>query len=119
MCFDVFTPHRSPDIGGAGSRFGDTSSLIALVLGGSGETGRELVRELCASAAYRAVLLVGRRRVDDADWSSNPKVQQRVVDFDNLGRSQNRYDRSMHNEEGVRLNHLSTGTLARRIMLND
>ena len=105
----------------AGSRFGDTSSLIALVLGGSGETGRELVRELCASAAYRAVLLVGRRRVDDADWSSNPKVQQRVVEFDNLGRSQNRYDRSIsiYNEKGVRLNHLSTGTLARRIMLND
>ena len=69
--------------------------MIALVLGGSGETGRELVKELCACGAYRAVIVVGRRRVDDAEWSNNPKVQQRVVEFDCLGRTDGSTDPEM------------------------
>ena len=75
--------------------------MIALVLGGSGETGRELVKELCACGAYRAVIVVGRRRVDDAEWSNNPKVQQRVVEFDCLGRTESRTRKCSLNLDGL------------------
>ena len=64
-------------------------SLTALVLGASGETGKEVVRQLAASASYSRVLCLGRRILDlPADWT---KVEQAVVDFDALDQSADKF----------------------------
>ena len=60
--------------------------MTALLLGATGETGRELLKHLCDCGQYTKVILVGRRKVEDGPTSD--KVEQRVVDFDNLVRDQ-------------------------------
>ena len=62
------------------------SDMTALLLGATGETGRELLKHLCDCGQYTKVILVGRRKVEDGPTSD--KVEQRVVDFDNLVRDQ-------------------------------
>ena len=59
------------------------SSMTALLLGSTGETGKELLKHLCDCSHYTKVILVGRRKVEDGP-STVDKVEQRVVDFDNL-----------------------------------
>lgn len=56
------------------------SGIVALVLGGTGEVGRELVRELVANPAFSRVILVSRREVQ----LESDKAEQRIVDFENL-----------------------------------
>lgn len=56
------------------------SGLVALVLGGSGEVGRELVRELINNPAFSRVVLVTRRQLQ----LSSDKTEERLVDFDKL-----------------------------------
>lgn len=58
------------------------SGLTALVLGGSGEVGKQLVKELVGNSSFSRVLLVTRRDLDVAKTSD--KVEQRMVDFDKL-----------------------------------
>ena len=57
----------------------------ALVLGGSGAIGKELVHELSNCPTYKKVVLITRRQVElgDSVKDSN-RIQQEVVDFDNL-----------------------------------
>ena len=53
---------------------------MALVLGGTGEVGRELVRELVTNPAFSRILLLSRRELQlDSD-----KVEQKIVDFEKL-----------------------------------
>ena len=59
------------------------SNRTALLLGSTGETGKELLKHLCDCSQYTKVILVGRRKVEDGP-STVDKVEQRVVDFDNL-----------------------------------
>ena len=58
-------------------------NLTALLLGSTGETGKELLKHLCDCSQFTKVILVGRRRVEDGP-STVDKVEQRVVDFDKL-----------------------------------
>lgn len=52
-----------------------------LVLGGSGLVGQELLRLLLEDDHYSEVVSMGRRTLD----LTHPKLQQEIVDFDNLG----------------------------------
>ena len=61
-----------------------SSNVSALLLGATGETGKELVKALCASDAVSKVILVGRRKLESEPAASSDKVEQRVVDFDSL-----------------------------------
>ncbi|XP_063604307.1 oxidoreductase HTATIP2-like isoform X2 [Penaeus indicus] len=54
--------------------------LRALVLGGSGEIGRQLVQELINSPGFSHVTLITRRELD----VQSEKVEQKLVDFENL-----------------------------------
>lgn len=54
--------------------------LRALVLGGSGEIGRQLVQELINSPGFSHITLVTRRELD----VKSEKVEQKLVDFENL-----------------------------------
>ena len=58
-------------------------NLTALLLGSTGETGKELLKHLCDCSQFTKVILVGRRRVEDGP-STVDKVEQRVVDFGKL-----------------------------------
>ena len=60
------------------------SNKTALLLGSTGETGKELLKHLCDCSQYTKVILVGRRKVEDGPSFTVDKVEQRVVDFDNL-----------------------------------
>ncbi len=53
----------------------------ALLLGATGETGKEVLKCLRQSNNVEKVILVGRRKVENVD---DLKVEQRQVDFDNL-----------------------------------
>jgi oxidoreductase len=59
-----------------------SSNLSALLLGATGETGRELLKHLCACNDYSKIILVGRRKPDGDPCCA--KIEQRIVDFDNL-----------------------------------
>lgn len=56
------------------------SGLVALVLGGSGEVGQELVRELINHPSFSRVVLITRRQLE----LKSDKTEQRLVDFDKL-----------------------------------
>lgn len=56
------------------------SGLVALVLGGSGEVGQELVRELVNHPSFSRVVLITRRQLE----LKSDKTEQRLVDFDKL-----------------------------------
>ncbi len=49
-----------------------SSGVRALVLGASGETGKEVVKCLAESDQVTKIILVGRRKLEDTD---NPKVR--------------------------------------------
>jgi len=56
-----------------------------LVLGASGETGKEVVRSLVGSETYSQVTVLTRRHLDfPQDDSGYAKVQQKIVDFERL-----------------------------------
>ncbi|XP_071527372.1 oxidoreductase HTATIP2-like isoform X2 [Panulirus ornatus] len=57
-----------------------SEGITALVLGGSGEIGKQLVRELISNASFSRILLVTRRPIE-ADCE---KVEQKIVDFEKL-----------------------------------
>jgi len=56
--------------------------LNALVMGGSGGIGHELVHQLIESPDYNKVVLIGRRVSNDL--SNVSKISQHVVDFENI-----------------------------------
>ncbi|XP_018618688.1 oxidoreductase HTATIP2 [Scleropages formosus] len=53
------------------------------VLGASGETGRELLRELVRRRIFAKITLIGRRRLELEDGAQHSVVQE-VVDFEKL-----------------------------------
>ncbi len=53
------------------------------MLGGSGETGKMILHHLLANAAFAKIVLVLRRPIEGEE-AQNAKVEQRVVDFENL-----------------------------------
>ena len=58
---------------------------VALVLGASGETGKEVVRQLVGSDGYSQVNIVTRRQLDfPKDEPGYNKISQKIVDFDQL-----------------------------------
>ncbi|XP_055343361.1 oxidoreductase HTATIP2-like [Paramacrobiotus metropolitanus] len=53
------------------------------VLGASGETGKELLKELVRLQPFKNIVLIGRRKLEfEEDNLRN--LEQRIVDFDNL-----------------------------------
>jgi len=61
---------------------------VALVLGASGETGKEVVRQLVGSDGYSQVNIVTRRQLDfPKDEPGYNKISQKIVDFDQLEQS--------------------------------
>uniref|UniRef100_A0A8C3TU32 Protein HTATIP2 n=1 Tax=Catharus ustulatus TaxID=91951 RepID=A0A8C3TU32_CATUS len=61
----------------------DARPASCFVLGGSGETGRALLKELLAQRAFGRVTLIGRRRLSLGE--AEAAVEQAVVDFERLG----------------------------------
>jgi len=59
----------------------EAKNLTALVLGGTGAVGREVVRQLVGQPAYTKVVVVGRRPLEHI---TSDKIDFRKVDFDNL-----------------------------------
>jgi len=57
-------------------------SSTALLLGATGETGKELLKQLAASPHISKIVTVGRRVVDLGEGMD--KVEQKVIDFDNI-----------------------------------
>ena len=61
---------------------------VALVLGASGETGKEVVRNLVKSDLYGQVNVVTRRQLEFPEDDPNyKKVEQKIVDFEQLEQS--------------------------------
>merc|ERR1719516_213140 len=60
------------------------SSKVALILGGSGETGKSLLSQLLSSPGYTKVVSLGRREVALPSPDPQGKVLQQTIDFDNL-----------------------------------
>jgi len=54
-----------------------------LLLGASGETGKQLLKQLAASKNVGKVVSVGRREVP-IDGEGMDKIEQRIIDFDNM-----------------------------------
>ena len=63
---------------------GDNLGKVALVLGASGETGKEVVRNLVESPEYREVIVVARRELTFPNDEKYKKIIQKIVNFDNL-----------------------------------
>ncbi|XP_027758739.1 oxidoreductase HTATIP2 [Empidonax traillii] len=59
------------------------SGRTCFVLGGSGETGRALLRELLSRRLFARVTLIGRRRLS-LGQEAEAAVEQAVVDFERL-----------------------------------
>ena len=51
-----------------------SAGLIALVTGYTGETGKELVKELIKTKQFKKIILVGRRPVDFSDGEYKEKT---------------------------------------------
>jgi len=60
-------------------------SKTALMLGGTGETGKEVLKQLVNTKVYTKVVCLGRRTVDFPKSDGWEKIEQKIVDFDNLG----------------------------------
>ncbi|XP_040567839.1 oxidoreductase HTATIP2-like [Lepeophtheirus salmonis] len=58
-----------------------------LLIGASGETGKEVLKCLLQEKTVSKVILISRRLLDICDNIENKDVEQRVVDFDNLSGS--------------------------------
>ena len=56
----------------------------ALLLGATGETGQQLIKQLVRSSQYSRIVSIGRREVEIPDDIPHQKVEQVIVDFDNL-----------------------------------
>lgn len=56
------------------------NGMVALVLGGTGEVGRELVRELVTNPAFSRIIMITRRELQ----LDSEKTEQKVVDFEKL-----------------------------------
>ena len=56
----------------------------ALLLGASGETGGEILNLLISSNTYSKVIIIVRREIELSTGEGWEKVEQGVVDFDNL-----------------------------------
>jgi len=57
---------------------------VALVLGASGETGKEVVKNLVENKDFREIIVVGRRELTFSDDEKFKKITQKIVNFDNL-----------------------------------
>lgn len=69
-----------------GDKTGSHMLKTAVILGASGETGRQLLQQLVASPHYAKVISLGRRQLDlpkegTGNWD---KLEQRLVDFERL-----------------------------------
>jgi len=62
----------------------DEQGKVALVLGASGETGKEVLKQLVNSPHYSTIISLGRRKLVLPNESLYDKVVQKIVDFDNL-----------------------------------
>jgi len=63
---------------------GEEEQRTALILGGTGEVGKQLLKQLAAEPAYSKVICVGRRKVDLPSEPGMEKVEQEEIVFDNL-----------------------------------
>ena len=63
----------------------ESKTLTALVLGGTGEVGKELIRNLISHPRFVKVITVGRRALEDV---ASDKLEFRQVDFENLQSTQ-------------------------------
>jgi len=61
-----------------------------LLLGASGETGKQLLKQLAASKNVGKVVSLGRREVP-FEGDGIEKVEQRTIDFDNMDNFQNEF----------------------------
>ena len=61
-----------------------THSKSALILGSTGETGRELLSQMVKTATFGRIVTVGRRLVSLPEEEGYDRVEQKVVDFDNI-----------------------------------
>lgn len=64
--------------------------MKAIVIGGSGATGKELIELLLTDPRFTKVLVLGRR-VAFPQHHFNPKLEERVVDFDKLDEVQHEF----------------------------
>ena len=63
-----------------------------LVLGGTGATGKEVVKLLMENDQVAKVKMISRRKVDfSEDCPGSNKVEQVIVDFDNLDASKDEF----------------------------
>jgi len=67
------------------------SGKIAVLLGGSGETGKSLMSQLIHSPVYTKVISLGRREIPLPVEDKQQKVSQEVIDFDNLESSRSKF----------------------------
>jgi len=56
----------------------------ALVLGATGETGREVLNKLVATPAIGRIVTIGRRIIDLPQEEPFSRVEQKIVNYDNL-----------------------------------
>ncbi|KAJ1900540.1 Oxidoreductase htatip2 [Kickxella alabastrina] len=72
-----------------------TPGKSALVLGGTGEVGREVIKHLLASDAFDRVTVFTRRPIDITGTNSD-KVVQKPVDFENIAQLERNFAGHTH-----------------------
>ena len=60
------------------------ASKCALVLGGTGESGKRVMDELRVSDLISKIVMLNRRQVELPEGPGSEKVEQKIVDFDKL-----------------------------------
>lgn len=60
------------------------AAKIALVLGATGETGKRVLEQLRINDNVNKIIMVTRRQIDLNEGPGKEKIQQKVVDFDQL-----------------------------------
>lgn len=68
------------------------ASKTALVLGGTGETGKRVIEQLRINAAISKVVMINRREVEISDGDGKDKIEQKIVDYDKLDDSKEAFD---------------------------
>jgi oxidoreductase len=58
--------------------------MSALIFGATGATGKHLLRELLSSGHYTKVGEYGRRLTDKSQLQGAEKLEQTIIDFDNI-----------------------------------
>lgn len=61
-----------------------SSGMSCFIVGGTGEIGKQLINLLVKNDSIRKVVLIGRRSIEYPKESGYEKIEQKVVDFDNL-----------------------------------